>query len=870
MSRHQPNTPDPSDPTIPARESERPGEPLILPPGTLLLERYRIVSFLGRGGMGEVYRADDLTLGQSVALKFLPDAVATDESRLARLREEVRQARLVSHRNVCRVHDIATDPGDGVRPPRVFVAMEYVDGEDLASLLRRIGRLPFDKGIDVARQLCSALSAVHAEGIIHRDLKPENVMLDGRGRVRLMDFGIAAAIGAARDVRSGTPAYMAPEQQAGKEATERSDIYALGLVIHEVLTGRLPGDTPTPRPGTRGSSTRSGSDPEPLDPATDRIIKRCLAADPAARPKSALAVALALPGGDPLAAAIAAGETPSPELIAAAGEAGGTHPGIALLLVAIAAIATAASLYLNRWTEVINFVSLPKPTAVLKDQARSALASLGYIDAPVDSFAGWYSNEPAFKVLRESHSLRELLDIGDSKRSRTIVFWYRESPQRLAPLNNFAIVTLSDPPMLTPRMASYLTDANGRLLSFRVVPPRASAESSLPEPDWERAFTLAGLNFADFQPITPTLNTRSYVDDHRAWTGVFPDDAETSITIHAGAYAGRVTEFSVLTDAEFQAARAESASAGRDDSPLRWLRTILVFVTVIGGGVLTWRNLRSRRSDSAGATRIALVLSLIAAIGLVLQANRIPSYTMLVFGSAPHVAAALLGGAVFWVFYVALEPYARKVWPSTLIAWARLLSGRVTDPMVGRDVLIALCAGGLLAVLTDLSPLTPILTGEKTTIIPRFTSNDAFLIGPRAVAAGLSVNLLNAVISGSAQILILVLMRLLLRRATLAAIAFSLLIFALFHASVGGGYGAIAGAVAMTAILVFVMLRFGLLALILSIFFSSVVASTPVTLAMDTWFAAPALIPLGILAVAAAHGFFTATRGRKLFPDLEV
>jgi serine/threonine protein kinase len=154
-------------------------------PGTVLAGRFRIVALLGRGGLGEVYRADDLTLDQPVALKFLPEA-ANDAERLERFRQEVRIARKVSHPNVCRVYDISEAEG------RHFLSMEYVDGEDLATLLRRIGRLPADKAIEVARKVCAGLAAAHDKGVLHRDLKPANVMLDGRGNVMITDFGLAA------------------------------------------------------------------------------------------------------------------------------------------------------------------------------------------------------------------------------------------------------------------------------------------------------------------------------------------------------------------------------------------------------------------------------------------------------------------------------------------------------------------------------------------------------------------------------------------------------------------------------------------------------------------------------------------------------
>ena len=200
----------------------------------MLLDRYRIVTSLGKGGMGEVYRADDLTLRQQVALKFIPREFLGHAGLRDRLYEEVRIARQVSHRAVCRVYDIAE------LDDQAFLTMEFIDGEDLGVLLKRIGRLPEDKGVEIARQLCEGLSAVHEKRIVHRDLKPRNIMIDGRGQVRLTDFGLAVFADAITpsDFHSGTPAYMAPEQLAGKVPTEQSDLFALGLVLYELFTGR--------------------------------------------------------------------------------------------------------------------------------------------------------------------------------------------------------------------------------------------------------------------------------------------------------------------------------------------------------------------------------------------------------------------------------------------------------------------------------------------------------------------------------------------------------------------------------------------------------------------------------------------------------
>ena len=256
-------------------------------PGKVLVDRYRIVSLLGKGGMGEVYRADDLKLEQPVALKFLPAGLEQKQSLLQALYNEVRQARKVAHRNVCRVYDVGEAQG------LHFLSMEYIEGEDLASLLRRIGSLPAAKALELGRQLCAGLAAAHEEGLLHLDLKPANLMIDGRGDLRVTDFGLAMLVGEAEsgERRAGTPVYMAPEQFADGRASIRSDVYAAGLVLYEMVAGQrlCPGGT---LPEIIDFHRRGGAVTQ-IDEKTGgvegpfrELVRWCVARDPADRPAS--------------------------------------------------------------------------------------------------------------------------------------------------------------------------------------------------------------------------------------------------------------------------------------------------------------------------------------------------------------------------------------------------------------------------------------------------------------------------------------------------------------------------------------------------------------------------------------------------------
>jgi tetratricopeptide (TPR) repeat protein len=266
-------------------EEGAPEEEATFNAGDVFAGRYRMIARIGRGGMGDVWRADDLVLNTPVALKLLYSTAPAGRSRIL---NEVRLARQITHPAVCRVFDVGEAPG-GI----VFYSMELVTGEDLAAFGRRVGRLRSEKVIDIARQLCDGLAAAHARGVLHRDLKPANVLIDDEGQVRITDFGIAVSrADATGQTMAGTPGYMAPEQlMRGTPLSERTDIYALGLVLYELLVGQRPRDGDKMRIPARPSTLVAD-----VHPQLERVVMQALAPDPQDRPATALEMAAALPG----------------------------------------------------------------------------------------------------------------------------------------------------------------------------------------------------------------------------------------------------------------------------------------------------------------------------------------------------------------------------------------------------------------------------------------------------------------------------------------------------------------------------------------------------------------------------------------------
>jgi hypothetical protein len=830
-------------------------------PGTILADRYRIIGLLGRGGMGEVYRADDLKLGQPVALKFLPPKLAQDPVRRERFFAEVRITRQLSHPNICRVYDIGEIDG------RHFLSMEFIDGEDLASLLKRIGYLANEKALDIARQLAAGLAAAHERGVLHRDLKPANIMLDGHGRVRITDFGLAIAVedeSQATEI-AGTPAYMAPEQLAGKGATVRSDMYSLGLVLYEIYTGkkaftattlaelREQKETHTPR---AISELREG-----MDPVVERLIRRCMERDPNARPASVAQLAHALPGGDPLAAALAAGETPSPEMVAASGSKEGLSPAVAWMLLIFIAAGTLAIAAMQDRFGLHRLIPFKKQPAVLVERSQAIIKNAGYSDEFADSAYGFVANSKLLDYIEESNKTESRWRNLDAK---AILFWYRQSPRPLEAAatsgsafggREFGSVTYDHPPMQFPGEILIMLDTEGRLVSLRVMPVQMKPSAASPQtPDWAFLFAESGLDPSKWTQTQPQGIPPSFADTRSAWRGSLPNRPNSSVLIEAAAMQGRPISFGIISPWTVSA-QVEPFQLGIGQRVQSAAIVAFLAVTVIGGLFFALRNLRLGRGDRRSATRLALFIGVAAILEINLGAHHVSTgweVNQLIFSSG----LSLFTGCLIWILYMAIEPYVRRRWPQILVSSTRLLSGDWKDPLVARDVLVG-CAVGILNICLI---FISIVSGHA--LIERPITFRLQTVNGISLYASSLIDLLHScVLYSLGLVAILFFLRILLRNQT-AALAIS----AVFGSFLFGptNLWSYAFWMAMISLTFYVIMSYGLLAQVLIATSVLWLNNLPVTLDTSAWYFPYGFATLAIFAVIVLYAFRYSLGGRPL------
>ena len=836
----------------------RPVEAGRFAPGALLGDRYRIVALVGRGGMGEVYRADDQRLGQTVALKFLPVSLEHDEDARDRLIAEVRNARVVSHPNVCRVYDIGELDG------RYFLTMEYIDGEDLASLLRRIGRLAPAKALEIARQLCAGLAAAHDRGLLHRDLKPANVMVDGRGQVRITDFGLAteSAPGVSPSDFAGTVAYMAPERFEGQPATVQSDLYALGLILYATYTGHPPFKAATAQEWQRAHTDSTPPSPSALvaeiEPAVERAVMRCLEKEPAKRPPSAGHLAALLPGGDPLAAALAAGETPSPALVAASGDEGTLPRARAWRWLATCLSAVVLAVFLGRDWHLTNLVPSRDPVLQVAD-AREILSQIGLTDRPADSVWWFRTDEGYMRQLLEATPASVRFASEPSSTRGALIFCYRQSELPLLQYSLIGELSASNPPPLRANDAYVEMGSGGGLRHLRIggldVGPARSVRTD--GPPWSRLFGAAGLDMARFTPSTPKWTPVFAFDSILAWDGWQGTD---QLHVEGATLRGWVVEFRVMPSA-LEPTPPTNIAQTRAVPDL--FVALFIFASIAVLAMLARRNARMGRGDRKGARRVAMVV--FAAQSSVLLLNRHWTFDALYVFVMPFygIGLAFSLALVTWLYYLGLEPSVRREWPHQLIAWTRLLDGRWRDPLVGRSLLAGTTAGlcataiipGLLVAATRAFAVPLAVPAYHSPLGPLHTAFAALLADRQTNFLGVFMALFALVV--------LLIARLVLKQNWAAwAATMAIVLGVSFWAVVliepwimAAPFGVLVAVVIYTVTASLMLAQHGLLACAVFIVVNTAFLNTPITYDVTRWYAGRTLLPVGLAIGFAIWGF---------------
>ena len=852
------------------RNRTQDSRPPDLPPGAMVADRYRIVNRLGQGGMGIVYRADDLTLGQPVALKFLSPTMANNEAWLERFRNEVRMARQVTHPAVCRVFDIGEFDG------QVFLSMEYVDGEDLSSLIKRIGRLTREKAIDIARQLCIGLAAAHGAGVLHRDLKPANIMLDGDGHVRITDFGLAVSPESVdpEDIRSGTPAYMAPEQISGLGVSIQSDIYSLGLIIYELVSGRQAFEAASP---AELADLHMNAQPIPLskivddvDHEVEKVVESCLRKHAHDRPVSALEVAAALPGTNILAAALAANVTPTPNMVAAARPEHDQSIG-AKFLVLIAAVLFAGFAISRDLAKFPWERPAAKSPAVLVARAQDLIENVRPAAVRRNSAYGYCDVAEAMGLAtghsRQSSSAGQLAGGVDSG----LVFWYRQSSHPLDPsdIENIAFgsgrVTSTDPSSLTSGQFSAALDLSGRLILF-AAPPDPNGNREVRSRDggaralWQPFFELAGLPLSNLTMPEASEITVSEGDQEYSWLIPDPRGQEGTIRVEALARNGIPVLFAVRTNND----STVQHDFLRDLHRRKTLRTTSLRLLLLLGAVVAipwaWRNFRTGRIDKSGAWRLAVFVAVIQLFVWILGARHSFNLNHELLSMCMAAMRSIGTAALVTIAYSALEPYTRRHWPQMLITSCRVLSGRLRDALVGRHALIGVCVGCFWAMIFAAERAFVDAMGWATrysVISEQFADK---LFGARIALASYLNAIPFSIAFGLLFVLVLVaLKRLVRRRRWAAALSILLLLPFVLPSAAHLVTMWLAVGIGVAGVAVWLVTRFGLLPLTIAMFVAFVLNTTPVTIDLSAWYAEATLCMLLIVTAIAVFGY-TATR----------
>jgi serine/threonine-protein kinase len=661
---------------------------------------------------------------------------------------------------------------------------------------------------------------------------------------------------------------MAPELLRGEDPTHRSDLYALGLVLYELFTGR------PAFASAKGFADRLQAGPPAapstvlpdIDPVVDQIVLRCLEPDPALRPPSVAAVAAALPGFDPLAEALAAGHTPSPELVAEAGHSGALKPRTAvgafgLLLALLVGLSLLASHY-----GTANQLPLDKPPAVQDDRAKDILVRHGYNAKPADEAGRYVVGTYPSHVFETDHTAGRLKKV---RRARpwSVLYHYRASPGAMLPHGR--IVQGDDPPFIRAGMARLSLDLEGRLAAFEVVRPNwpDSAAPAAP-PDWSGFFEDAGLQMSQFHEEAPLRAPDVPCDRVSGWVGVFPEEPAETLHVTAGSYRNLPVSFLTYGNWERRQETRKEDSLGAFATALAVAAVALLCAITVGVGAFVYLAYRRGKWDRRLARRTAFYLFAVTTLGWLLTSDHPAGIEAL--GNLPKILKqGLIVAAGCWLFYVALEPLGRRYWPHGIIGWTRLTSGRWRDPLVGRDILLGAMLGTVISILGRLEQALPGWLGHAGQDYVLTRSGEGLGLGGGARALGAILNMQVGVLLAAALLFFLYLIPRSLVRNRVASVLLTCL-----------GYGIVLAAgnivrqlpgesvilvVLSGAILLAGMIRFGILVTLVALYTRSLTSSFPFTWDLSRWYAGAGMVGILVVAAMGLYGARTAVKGQVGF-----
>jgi serine/threonine-protein kinase len=550
--------------------------------------------------------------------------------------------------------------------------------------------------------------------------------------------------------------------------------------------------------------------------------------------------------------------------VAAAGETEGLRARWAALLVAVTVTCVAVLPWLARPLSLHRMVPYEKTPAALEDRARELLVRLGHTEPAYDSSTGFAHDHDYMNDVDAKDKSPHRWDGLRSGSPPVAQFWYRDGPRSLVGTDMGGGVYWANPPQIETGMRGVRYDLRGRLLSFYAVPPQQDppAASRPADPDWSELFVEAGLDRASFREVPSEWTPPFYSDVRAAWEGAMPERADIPLRIEAAGYRGRPVYFRQITS--WTRPERTKPLGLTPTQRMAGVAAVAFIVSIfILGGLLARHNLSLGRGDRTGAMSLARYLFVMGVLAWAFHAEHAFDVFQELEMTFRDVGLVLLFSAVTWTMYLAIEPYVRRRWPHTLISWTRLLSGRVQDPLIGRDVLIGVAAGAFMAVAIALFRLMPAALGGPATA-PAAYGLDAFL-GGREIIADMLLAQMNSALIALALLLMIMVGRIVLRNQVLAIFA-ALLLLCVFESLASPLPLWIVLPLDMAIMLVptLLLVRFGLLAAIVNFYVANRLISYPLTEELSSWTAGPTLFLGGFLLLLALWAARTALAGRPL------